>query len=303
MRKRLSPRVEMMRNVIQNFYKEKKEIIEQYSGINDLFKYLRDTIIKDIDDVSLKQSNKSVGITIDKNKVKYSLCSVLNLIVNPAYLVASNMNDEDLKILCDCSETDFRRMKAEDLVIKANSIYNNTFPLLDNLKPFGIKSEDFELFDECIKNYEKCRYKPFSALKTRKLYSQQQNELVWEGVKFMETQLDKSMNIFKTKNEDLFYSYKVQRRLPNTGERHEGLMVSIKDKITKKSISGADVEVPNKYIDQLKKSNKRGSVYFDLIIEGEYIVTIIKEGYKTYIAPIIIEKNKRTVLKVLMEKI
>lgn len=303
MRKRLSPRVEMMRNIILNFYKENTNLIEQYSGINDLFIYLRDVIIAGIDEVSIKQSNKSVGITKDKKQIKLSLCSALDLIVNPSYIVGIDIKDEDLKILCDYSETEFRRMKAEDLIIKARKIYQITKPLENDLEGFGISDDDFVNLDNLIKKFKKYQNKPFSAVMTRKLYSKQQDEQVWEGIRFMEAKLDKAMNVFKTKDENIYYEYLVQRRLPNSGERHEGLMISLKDKITKKSISGADVEVPNKYIDQLKKSNKRGNIYFDLIIEGEYIVTVKKDGYQTFTSTIIIEKNKRTVLNVLMERL
>lgn len=288
-----------LQNLRNNFYSEHDTFIQAHPGIDGKFTTLFNKM-DEIGVVNVKQLETSKGITDEKRVIKNLLAKYTCKITSVGYLITTGQLKEDI----NKSENVIKRMKDEDLLNFVKMVMNKLFSMLTQMGPFGIVQQDLDNLTTTYNNFNDIEKKPHAKIKSRSHLSDRQVKLIWGAVHFIDDELDKAMNLFKTNNPGLFYDYLVQKRLPNPGvSYHEGIEIFIEEELHKTPVAGCDVEIPNQYIDQLKKSDKKGNVYFNLIIEGDYTLTVKKEGFETYTTTVTIKKNKRTVVYVLLKKI
>jgi len=178
-------------------------------------------VISDIRAAELKQSIPTTGVTENKRLARRAMCQSAALVAGAVAAYADNAGKHDIFDTVDFSAADLLHQTEADCVTNSTAIFNAGTANLTALTPLGtLAAADLTDLNTKIGAFNTLFAQPRQTKAHTKSATDVLPELIDNGDRLCERQLDRLMERYKDSNSAFFGAYKVARIIVDAPSGH-----------------------------------------------------------------------------------
>ena len=193
----------------------------------------------------------------------------------------------------------------------AKLVYDRAQAHIAQLGSYGITAETQQPLLKLINSYSESITIP-NVARAHKEQDKQLKALLFKDAYNALANMDAGAEIVRLKEPAFYNGYRTARKVINRGKGSLALKVTITDAATGEAVKGATITITaNEKLGDMataqtavlvKRSAAKGGVYLKSLAEGEYTVTISKNGYVEHSVMVNITSGERSSLKVALRR-
>jgi Carboxypeptidase regulatory-like domain len=230
---------------------------------------------------------KITGITVDKNKIRQSLCEQAADAASIITAYAATVGDNTLLKAVNFPISTLAKTSEDTLVPRCQNIHDAGETNLPALKDYGLTGTILTALQTSINDFAAAVAKPRTAISERKTVTENLVVLFKATDEILEMRMDKLVNTFKTTNPDFVKTYEAARRTlkpPTTTTQLKGIVT---DKLTGAPIKNARITATPNDTDEttpplVTTTDANGEYLFKPIIVDDYTITVTATGYQPF---------------------
>lgn len=163
------------------------------------------SLIDSLNEISIGTTK---GVTLDAVKLRKTMTELALKCANAVIAYASSINDNTLKAKVNYTESDFKKMKKEDVDDVCQTIHDVTNTHLEKAKNYGVSEADVTDLQTAIALYRTAVQNPRQAIISKKEANKKIKEIIREIIdNLFKNQMDKMASTLKTSNADFYNGY------------------------------------------------------------------------------------------------
>lgn len=250
---------------------------------------------KGIKDLLAKQQENITGFSKTKSAIRQSLCDMSAAILAPAYAFAINKNDLVLAEKLNIPKYLIKKLPAEELPGKMESMLTLIKPFLLELKDYNITQNTLDTWALNIKNMKDTNAGPNVAIGIKKDETDAVEALLQDAIVYCNKSLNKIAEGFMNEQPTYYKQFKNMRRLKTYGTTTTLLRINIVMGDSSEPIFGATVSV--KGTDIMGTADLSGKCNLHVPF-GIQVIEVSAPGYVSYTGkPTEFKKGKRVTIK------
>lgn len=299
-----------MFDTVAAYSEEYKVITSKIPGFSENELRLKSALNK-IHDYTREEQGSDKWVNEKKSEEEKELC--LLAVDNANKLRAFGRFTNDIELQSEMKINSSRMNQAANSIKRdlAMLVYDRAQAHIGQLEPYGITTETQLALQSVISRYSESIVKPGAVRISKGQNKQRKTEQFMEAREAI-ANMDAGVEVVRLKEPIFYNGYRTARKIINRGKGSLALKVTITDAATGEAVKGATITITaNEKLGEVvttqtavlvKRSAAKGGVYLKSLAEGEYTVTISKNGYVEHSVMVNITSGERSSLKVALRR-
>ena len=198
-------------------------VMQKYNSLWSVMTAMADMVTRlqdlttSIQEASGVQGSPLTGIAGGKRRKRIEMTNQTLAIAGDLHALAVKNGNTAMQAKCDIQPTDLNRLGDTEVAPRCQEIRDLANTNAAALVAFGVTAADITALQTAIDDYKALMTKPREAVVARKGVTTDIGDTEDAATELLETELDKSMKKFETKNADFFGEYKNARMIIDLG--------------------------------------------------------------------------------------